>query len=113
MATGMLLYYPDNIDLFDVFSGIMLPAEATFDECVFSLSSELGAAGAVETKVGRGGSDSARLPAAAAVAIAAARPRRHRNGAPARADFHRACRQRYAFLKVLSPKYSRRDYVSW
>lgn len=57
---------------------------------VVSLSTELGAAGAVEAKVGRRGSDSSRLPAAAALAATAAWPRQHRDGAQTRADFHLA-----------------------
>ena len=82
------------------------------DECVVSLSTELGAAGAVKAKVGRGGRDGARLPTAAAVTTAAAGPRQHRDGAQACADLHLTRRQRYAFLTLSTTKYSYKDDVS-
>lgn len=76
------------------------------------MSTELGATGAVEVKMGRGGSDSARLSAAAAFAATAARSRQHRDGAQACTDFHLARCQRYAFLTLPAPKYNYRDDVS-
>lgn len=54
------------------------------------LSTELGAAGAIEAEVGRGGRDGPRLPAAAAVAPAAAGARQRGDGAPACADLYLA-----------------------
>lgn len=63
-------------------------------ESRFSLSSELGAVGAIEAKVGRGRSDGARFPAVAVVEAAVKRPRQHRDGSQARANLHRASCQR-------------------
>lgn len=54
--------------------------------------------------MGRGGSDGARLLAAAAVAAAAAGPGQHRDGAQACADLHLARCQRYAFLALPATK---------